>query len=229
MAIAGIQTVFEGFSSNTQEDVRKNQLRYKLPITMGHDPGDAQTHKRPDTMQKYRSGGLTLAPILKWILPGAAIVGAVAYSLTIYFATDDAKLTVNTPNYELPPAALSTGQKQAMHVDDAFRLSLNADSTGVINARFDIAPNFYLYRSKIKIAGPAGYVLTPSFPASKTKRDEHFGDSEVFDQSFAFTVGVGADLKRPLAISATYQGCENEGICYPPVTKQFVVNAGVAQ
>jgi len=40
VAIAGIQTVFEGFSTNTQDAVRELQLKYELPIPMGHDAGD---------------------------------------------------------------------------------------------------------------------------------------------------------------------------------------------
>lgn len=57
VAIAGIQTVFEGFSTNTQDEVRKLQLRYKLPIVMGHDPGDPDGIHSSDTMLKYRNGG----------------------------------------------------------------------------------------------------------------------------------------------------------------------------
>ncbi len=57
VAIAGIQTVFEGFSTNTIEDVRKLQLQYELPITMGHDPGDPNGSYRPQTMTQYRTGG----------------------------------------------------------------------------------------------------------------------------------------------------------------------------
>ncbi len=58
VAIAGIQTVFEGFSSNTQDAVRELQQRYDLPIVMGHDPGDPDAaHSSSDTMIKYRTGG----------------------------------------------------------------------------------------------------------------------------------------------------------------------------
>jgi len=57
VAIAAVQTVFEGHRSNTQADVRKLQLRYELPIPMGHDAGDPQTHTLPTTMKKYRTGG----------------------------------------------------------------------------------------------------------------------------------------------------------------------------
>ena len=71
VAIAGIQTVFEGFRSNTLEDVRKLQLRYELPITMGHDPGDPQGDHRPRTMIDYRTGG---TPWLILINPQGVVV-----------------------------------------------------------------------------------------------------------------------------------------------------------
>ena len=57
VAIAGIQTVFEGFTANTMDDVRKLQLQYALPIIMGHDAGDPNGDHRPQTMVNYRTGG----------------------------------------------------------------------------------------------------------------------------------------------------------------------------
>ncbi len=71
VAIAGIQTVFEGFRSNTKEDVRRLQLRYDLPVIMGHDPGDEDTHARPVTMQAYRTGG---TPWLILVNPEGVVV-----------------------------------------------------------------------------------------------------------------------------------------------------------
>ena len=71
VAIAGIQTVFEGFRSNTVDDVRKLQLRYDLPVIMGHDPGNEDTHTRPVTMQAYRTGG---TPWLILINPDGTVV-----------------------------------------------------------------------------------------------------------------------------------------------------------
>jgi len=71
VAIAAIQTVFEGYRSNTLEDVRKLQLRYDLPIVMGHDPGNPDTHARPVTMQGYRTGG---TPWLILINPDGVVV-----------------------------------------------------------------------------------------------------------------------------------------------------------
>ncbi|MEM7260174.1 MAG: TlpA disulfide reductase family protein [Pseudomonadota bacterium] len=74
VAIAGIQTVFEGFGSNTQADVRKLQKRYDLPIIMGHDPGnrdDPQGDHRSQTMKLYRTGG---TPWLIVIDPAGTVV-----------------------------------------------------------------------------------------------------------------------------------------------------------
>jgi thiol-disulfide isomerase/thioredoxin len=50
-----LQTVFEGFWSNTAGKVRSTQQRYQLPIIFGHDP--ASNKSGAGTMQLYRSGG----------------------------------------------------------------------------------------------------------------------------------------------------------------------------
>ncbi len=57
ISIVAVQTVFEGFWSNTQDDVRKLQIQYDLKIPMGHDPGDPDNDHRPKTMKNYRTGG----------------------------------------------------------------------------------------------------------------------------------------------------------------------------
>ena len=55
IAFTAIQTVFEGFSTNTVDKVRKIQLQYDLHMPMGHDPG---IHgMSPSTMTNYRTGG----------------------------------------------------------------------------------------------------------------------------------------------------------------------------
>ena len=55
--VAGIQTTFEGFSTNTVDKVRELQLHYDLRIPMGHDAGDPDGDHRPVTMRNYRTGG----------------------------------------------------------------------------------------------------------------------------------------------------------------------------
>lgn len=71
VAIAGVQTVFEGFGVNTQSAVRELQLRYDLPVIMGHDPGTKETQNHPLTMINYRSGG---TPWLVLAAPDGTVV-----------------------------------------------------------------------------------------------------------------------------------------------------------
>jgi thiol-disulfide isomerase/thioredoxin len=73
VSVAAVQTVFEGFSNNTREAVRELQLRYELPIPMGHDPGTPEREGLPMTMLQYRTGG---TPWVIVIEPG----GTVAYN-----------------------------------------------------------------------------------------------------------------------------------------------------
>ena len=57
VVFVGIQTVFEGYSTNTKDKLRKNQLKYELKIPMAHAAGNHQTHDIPAIMRNYRSGG----------------------------------------------------------------------------------------------------------------------------------------------------------------------------
>ena len=57
VVFVGVQTVFEGYSTNTKDKLRENQLKYELKIPMAHAPGNPQTHEIPPIMRNYRSGG----------------------------------------------------------------------------------------------------------------------------------------------------------------------------
>ena len=52
-----MQTVFEGYRFNSEDKLRKNQIKYDLKVPMAHAPGNPQTHTIPEIMKKYRSGG----------------------------------------------------------------------------------------------------------------------------------------------------------------------------
>ncbi len=67
----GIQTTFEGFSTNSKNRVREMQLRYDLPILMGHDTGKGKRHERPTTMLNYRTGG---TPWLILVAPDGKVI-----------------------------------------------------------------------------------------------------------------------------------------------------------
>ena len=52
-----VQTVFEGYGYNTKEKLRKNQLKYDVKVPMAHAAGNSESHRPPEIMRNYRSGG----------------------------------------------------------------------------------------------------------------------------------------------------------------------------
>ncbi|RZA32205.1 MAG: cytochrome C biogenesis protein [Lysobacteraceae bacterium] len=90
--------------------------------------------------------------------------------------------------------------------------------------RFTPAPGYYLYRdrTRMRLEGAPGISLDPPrWPRGQDHRDEHFGEVVVyFDQ-----VEVPVPLRRrngeaaEATLQVTFQGCQKDGICYPPMTR----------
>ena len=71
VALAAIQTVFEGFSTNGASRIAEIRERYALTMPIGHDAGDPDGDPRPSTMRLYRTGG---TPWLILIDPDGLVV-----------------------------------------------------------------------------------------------------------------------------------------------------------
>ncbi|MDC0434369.1 redoxin domain-containing protein [bacterium] len=74
VAIAAIQTVFEGYSTNREDRIPDIRERYDLEIPIGHDAGDPDGEgiaRWPSTMRNYRTGG---TPWLVLIDPAGNVV-----------------------------------------------------------------------------------------------------------------------------------------------------------
>jgi len=56
ITFVAIQTVFEGFESNTYEKIKETQKKYELEIPFGHDAGDDGT-SGSNMMANYGTGG----------------------------------------------------------------------------------------------------------------------------------------------------------------------------
>ena len=110
----------------------------------------------------------------------------------------------------------------------AFKASARAAGPSAIQVDFDIADGYHLYREKFqfsKVSGE-GELGTPIFPRGKVKRDDNFGDVEIFTRH----VSVKIPLNRPqnakateIALAVGMQGCAEAGLCYPPQSHELKV------
>ncbi|MCD9027126.1 thioredoxin family protein [Luteimonas sp. BDR2-5] len=136
-----------------------------------------------------------------------------------------------------PGAAPSlAGIGSALPAEQAFAFEAIAGDGDTLLLRFTPARGYYLYRDRnsVRVEGADGIRAgRPRWPAGTAHHDEHFGAVTVyFDQ-----VDVPLPLVRTRAdaaevtVVATFQGCQADGICYPPMTRsvRVAVPAGRVQ
>ena len=109
--------------------------------------------------------------------------------------------------------------------EQAFAFEAIAFNGNELLLRLTPARGYYVYRDRTSMAleGAQGVSLqAPRWPKGTAHRDEHFGDVTVyFDQA-----EVPVPLKRDRAdavtatLRVTFQGCQTDGICYPPMTRR---------
>ncbi len=122
--------------------------------------------------------------------------------------------------------AAQTGAIDALPLpqEQAFAFDAIAFDGNELLLRITPAPGYYVYRDRtsMTLEGAPGISLQrPRWPQGVAHRDEHFGDVIVyFDQ-----VEVPLPLQRRHAdpgtgtLKVTFQGCQKDGICYPPMTR----------
>ncbi|WP_458070145.1 protein-disulfide reductase DsbD family protein [Rhodanobacter sp. BL-MT-08] len=110
-------------------------------------------------------------------------------------------------------------------VTEAYKLTSDASTPGVLKLHWTLAQDYYLYRGRMKFKAGAGVTLgDPQFPNGEKHHDEYLGDVEIYhhaiDASVPYTVAAGTTR---LALSVQYQGCHevDPKICYPPHTEQL--------
>jgi thiol:disulfide interchange protein len=116
-----------------------------------------------------------------------------------------------------------TGKAGPLPEEQAFVFEAIAGDGNTLLLRFAPAPGYYLYRdrSKFKLDADGIAVGKPGWPKGTTHYDEHFGDVIVYFDP----VDVPLTLTRTkpdaqtVTLHATFQGCQNNGICYPPMTR----------
>ncbi|SHF72650.1 thiol:disulfide interchange protein DsbD [Kaistia soli DSM 19436] len=115
----------------------------------------------------------------------------------------------------LPGAAMAQLPRPA---DEVFRLTVTRPSNGDLRLHWTIAPGTYLYRDKLAAAGDAGGALRMATAPGTVKDDPTFGLTEIYHGEAAAMVAA-SDLQGNASLHITYQGCAEQGVCYPPVTK----------
>lgn len=99
--------------------------------------------------------------------------------------------------------------------DEAFRFEVAQGEEEGLELTWSVEPGYYLYRGKIA-ASLGGKPLELTTSQGETKDDPTFGPTEVYHHEATAYVDAVPEKGE---IRVTYQGCGENTICYPPITK----------
>ncbi|MFA7522433.1 MAG: protein-disulfide reductase DsbD [Halothiobacillaceae bacterium] len=121
------------------------------------------------------------------------------------------------------------GRNEPLDPEEAFRPNVSADADSAF-IRFDIVPEYYLYRDRIKAAVSDGATIRGvQLGEGERKDDPNFGAVWVFHDQLDARLAI--DAAAPYTLVIGYQGCADMGLCYPPMEKAWAIDptAGTAK
>jgi len=119
-------------------------------------------------------------------------------------------------------AAVPAGAQDVLPAERAFGYSVRALDPATVEARFAIAPGYYLYRDRLKFSlasgqAPAALAAAPVLPPGKVKEDAFFGTVETYRGEVSVRLALAAPAPGgTVTVTAESQGCADLGVCYPP-------------
>ena len=127
---------------------------------------------------------------------------------------------------------LDAGEEEPefLHPDVAFRVEGAAPQSELAVIRWRIEPGYYLYAKRMEVhlpeSSPSGTDIREiELPRGEIQDDPYFGRVEVYRHEATASVRLAHAGAPPPAVTldVVYQGCADEGLCYPPVRKALAV------
>jgi thiol:disulfide interchange protein DsbD len=123
------------------------------------------------------------------------------------------------------PSLGGAAQPAFLPPDQAFAVEASVSDAHTVLANFKVTPSYYLYRDKVSFNVKSGSAKIGklNMPQGDLKHDPNFGDMMVFHQSFQVEVALinNSPAAQNIVLEATYQGCSENGLCYPPIVKEI--------
>ena len=106
----------------------------------------------------------------------------------------------------------------------AFKFSARALDANTLEARWQIADGYYMYRDKFKFEVSGATLGAPSLPPAKVKEDEYFGRVETYRQDVRIALPIQRTAgTASVTLKAVSQGCADAGLCYTPQTERVTL------
>ena len=126
------------------------------------------------------------------------------------------------------PLAPAGAAEDLLEPEKAFRFSARALDADALEVSFAIADGYYMYRDRFRFEAQDARLGPAELPRGVRKKDEFFGDSEVYRNEVLIRVPVAPGAADPLQLVVTSQGCADIGVCYVPVESRAMIRLAAA-
>ncbi len=127
----------------------------------------------------------------------------------------------------LTGTALQAQEHEFLRPEEAFRVSGATEGPSALALSWQIADGYYLYRNKFRfrVDAPGFELGQPELPTGLTKKDEFFGDVQVYRGGLTVRIPIRhrPEAADSVPLVVTTQGCADAGLCYPPSTRTITI------
>ena len=116
----------------------------------------------------------------------------------------------------LSTSPLTFANSEFLAADQAFQFSAESTSTDQVQLNWKILPHYYLYHDQFKIS-TSGQSVEFKLPKGEKKDDPTFGITEVHYNQVSTQIKVKPNSNYKI----TWQGCSQDGLCYPLQSKSI--------
>ena len=122
----------------------------------------------------------------------------------------------------LVAADIIKNQVEFLSPEKAFQPSVKLIENNHLEVSWDIEEGYYLYLGMFEFSVDSldMKIIKVDMPEGKKKKDEFFGDVDVYYNSTKANIYFDKITSKTNLI-LKYQGCADAGLCYPPITKKF--------
>jgi len=106
--------------------------------------------------------------------------------------------------------------------DQAYRFSHAKADGNIVEVQWRVTPGYYLYQDTFSfdIESPENLGIGKIiFPEGKQKEDEFQGEYMAYDGTLRLQLPILGRTTEAVKIKVGYQGCAEDGYCYPPLEK----------
>lgn len=119
-------------------------------------------------------------------------------------------ITASATSFNPPPA------------NTVFQLHVKAHDPNTLLLTWDIKPGFFLYRDRISLDQPSNALIefaNIKLPSASTKTNSLNQTIPIYREHLKLPLGLVAQNPGETIITIHYQGCADDGFCYPPESR----------